>query len=77
MEGRGRALDVERRARLIPHQLCLAAGLVITHVISHYCFLVQHQRAAGGRPVDGGPVDGREGGVDGLGWGGGQPVWYI
>lgn len=70
MEGRGRALDVERRARLIPHQLCLAAGLVITHVISHYCFLVQHQRAAEGRPVDGGLVDG--GLVDGRA---GLMVW--
>lgn len=43
-------------------------GLVITHVISHYCFLVQHQRAAEGRP--GGPVDGG-GGVDGRGGRGG------
>lgn len=52
---------VERRAGLIPHQLCLAVGLVITHVISHYCFLVQRQRAAEGR--QGKPFDGEDGGA--------------
>lgn len=49
-----------QRAGLIPHQLCLAVGLVITHVISHYCFLVQRQRAAEGR--QGRPFDGLDGG---------------
>lgn len=53
---KGGGLDVGRRARLIPHQLCLSVGLVITHVISHYCFLVQGQRAAEGR--QGEPFDG-------------------
>lgn len=59
--GRGRG-----GAGLIPHQLCLAVGLVITHVISHYCFLVQRQRAAEGR--QGKPFDGVD--VGGLGVGG-------
>lgn len=57
----GGGVDVERRAGLIPHQLCLAVGLVITHVISHYYFLVQRQRAAEGR--QGKPLDGVDGGL--------------
>lgn len=58
---------MEQRAGLIPHQLCLAVGLVITHVISHYCFLLQRQWAAegrlwGGGQFIGGPIDGGEAG---------------
>ena len=60
----------------------LAVGLVITHVISHYCFLVQCQRAAEGRSgglcvcvcVGGGLLMGML--FDGLGRGG-QTVWYV
>lgn len=50
----GELLEVEQRAHLIPHQLCLTVWLVFTHVISHYCFLVQCQWAAEGRLGRGG-----------------------
>lgn len=45
-EGEQGAQDEEWSAVLILHQLCVAVGLVITHVISHYCSLAQRLRQA-------------------------------